>query len=97
MFIAVSVGNEVDAYFAAHPNEIEAYATFFQKVAAHIREQLPEATVGCKMTLPGRSGQLRDSLQRIDAEADTIMLTYYPLDDQFYVRDPTVVAAITVT
>ena len=57
---AVSVGNEVDAYFASHPDEIEQYATFFQQVAKHIREALPAAKVGCKMTFPGRTGELRD-------------------------------------
>ena len=90
--VAVSVGNEVDAYFASHPDEIEQYATFFQQVAKHIREALPAAKVGCKMTFPGRTGELRDSLNSIDSHADAIMLTYYPLDDQFQVRAPSEVS-----
>lgn len=90
--IAVSVGNEVDVYFASHPDEVEAYARFFKKVATHIREQLPDAAVGCKMTFSGRKGELGQALTSIDSQADAIMLTYYPLDDQFLVRDPSEVS-----
>ncbi len=91
--VAVSIGNEVDAYFSIHPEEIEAYARFFERVARHIRKQLPDTKVGCKMTFPGRTGQLQDSLAMIDLQADAIMLTYYPLDDLFHVRDPDEIAS----
>ncbi|MCC9603129.1 glycosyl hydrolase 53 family protein [Stieleria sp. JC731] len=90
--VAVSVGNEVDAYFTSHPDEIEAYARFYEQVAGHIREQIPNAVVGCKMTFPGRTGSIESALASIDSHSDAIMLTYYPLNDQFQVRDPSEVS-----
>ena len=90
--LAVSVGNEIDAYLTGHPDEMDAYARFFQQVATHIRKRYPDAFVGSKFTFSGRTGELNDRFAKIDSQADAIMLTYYPLDDQFHVRMPGTVA-----
>lgn len=87
---AVSVGNEVDAYLSANTDEMEAYKRFFEAVRDHIRST-HDVPVGCKMTFGGRTGELSEALAKIDQSADALMLTYYPLDDQFRVRSPKIV------
>ena len=89
---AISVGNEVDGYLSARPEEIEAYAAFFAAVADRVRREHPAIELGCKMTFAGRTGPIADRLTTIDRGADAVMVTYYPLDDSFTVRKPSVVA-----
>lgn len=84
--LAVSIGNEVDAWLAEHPEEIAGYGAFFKATREHIRKAHPKVAVGCKMTFSGRRGPLGQSLSQIDETADALMLTYYPLDENFQVR-----------
>jgi hypothetical protein len=42
----VELGNEVNAYFTRHPDEMASYREFFTAVRARIRKQFPDVKVG---------------------------------------------------
>ncbi|MBN2330482.1 MAG: hypothetical protein JXC85_01580 [Candidatus Aenigmarchaeota archaeon] len=42
----VEIGNEVDIYLHAHPDELDAYATFYREVYGSIKERYPDLPVG---------------------------------------------------
>ena len=85
---SIAVGNEVDAWFAGHPDEIEGYTKFFSVVRDHIRARHPQIPVGVKITFTGRMGELSSKFDSLEESADACMLTYYPLDETFQVRPP---------
>jgi hypothetical protein len=84
------IGNEVDAYFRARPAEITPYLTLFSAAKLHARTRLNQVATSLTITidgLPETSGALRPL---IDA-GDFFSITYYPLDANFKVKDPSVV------
>ncbi|MGB7328132.1 MAG: hypothetical protein WBD31_24870 [Rubripirellula sp.] len=91
--IAISVGNEVDGWFAAHPEQLAGYTVFFKAVVDHIHDNHPDIPVGVKVTFGGRVGELASELNKLESAADVCMLTYYPLDESFQVRPPSSIEA----
>jgi len=86
--LAVSVGNEVDAYLGDDPAKWAAYRAFFDAVAIHIRKVRPGVPVGVKMTRAAVVGVHRDRAAELNRSADVVMATYYALADDFTVRMP---------
>jgi hypothetical protein len=85
------VGNEIDAYFKQHPGEVRAFAKLVARAGRHIRNTVPDAQISVSTTLEGieDAGQLRPILDQTAFFA----LTYYPVDPDFVVRDPSTVDA----
>jgi hypothetical protein len=85
------IGNEIDVYFKQHPAEVQAFAKLVARAAAHIRSRVPDAQISISTTLDGieDAGQLRPILDQTTFFA----LTYYPLNPDFVVRDPSTVDA----
>ncbi|TWU55001.1 hypothetical protein Poly51_37500 [Rubripirellula tenax] len=90
---AIAVGNEVDGWFAQHPDELAGYKAFFDAVARHIHTKHPNIPVGVKVTFGGRTGKLASEFDKLESSADACMLTYYPLDETFQVRPPSSIEA----
>lgn len=88
--VSVSIGNEVDAYLSADPNRWSAYSTLYERAADHVRTRAPDASVGVKATYSGLTGAHRAELQRLNEASDAILVTYYPLRENFQVEPPNV-------
>jgi hypothetical protein len=88
--ITLSIGNEVDIYLS-ETGEWEAYTTFYQAALDHLQETQPDLPLGVKATLPGLLDTHQDKLAVLNQGSDVILVTYYPLEDDFTVQDPTVV------
>ena len=84
--LAVSVGNEVDAWLGDDPAKWAAYRAFFDAVASHIRKVRPGVPVGAKMTRAAVVGGHQTA--ELNRSADVVMATYYALTDDFTVRLP---------
>jgi hypothetical protein len=85
-FIAVSIGNEVDALLTTDA-DAAAYTRFFIAARTHLRRLHPDLPVGTKLTFAG----LMDAPARwapLIAASDALMVTYYPLGANFHIRDP---------
>ncbi len=87
----ISVGNEIDGWLNAHPTEIEPFTAFVASNRTYIQAQNPAMGVGA--TLMFGAVERGDAwLVDILAVSDAAVLTYYPLNDDFTVREPNVVA-----
>jgi hypothetical protein len=83
----LSIGNEVDVYLAAHPDQWDDYTRFYRYAAQQARTLAPWLKVGTTATFTvGRN--LPERLARLNAASDVVILTYYPLGDAFRVRPP---------
>jgi hypothetical protein len=83
------VGNEIDAYFNQHPGEVQAFARLVARAGAHIRGRVPDAQISVSTTLAGIEDSPR--LRPILDQTAFFALTYYPLNPDFVVRDPSAV------
>lgn len=87
----LSVGNEVDPWLAAHPDQVEPFLRFVDFSREHVQALAPQMGVGVTITAGGVAagyGFIPDLLARGDAA----VFTYYPLNADYTVRDPSVVA-----
>ncbi len=82
---AVMLGNEVDAYLAAHPAELEPYASLVEHGRDLLRALRPGLRVGVTTMFGGLGGD-RPIFRRVNRQMDVVTLTYYPLDAAFGVR-----------
>ncbi len=89
--IAVSIGNEVDQWLADDPEKWTQYVTFMTAVRDHIRLTRPNLPVGVKTTWSSTLSIYRREIQDINRNTDALMITYYPLNQDFTVRLPNVV------
>lgn len=83
----VVLGNEVDIFFGDDRAGHAAYRTFIASVIDHARGLWPEAVVGTVVTFDGATGLRADEAAAIQALGDAALVTYYPLDDGFQVRE----------
>jgi hypothetical protein len=88
---ALSIGNEVDAFLGTDAALWTQYTNFFTAVRAHIASVRPGLNVGVKATFRGLTGAAKTFLADLDAAADSIFATYYPLANDFTVLPTTVV------
>lgn len=87
----ISVGNEVDGWLSAHPEEVAAFAAFVAAARERVQERHPEVAIGVTMTYSGAVAH-PDILAAMQAASDVVAFTYYPLNADFTVQDPAVVA-----
>jgi len=86
----LGVGNEIDVWLAAHPDEVEPFLHFFTSARDHIHELMPDMGVGVAITYGGIRQEL-PFIERFLAESAAASFTYYPLNPDFTVQDPSVV------
>lgn len=84
----LSVGNEVDAYLSAHPDQWDAYRGFYSDVVAYIHAVLTGIRVGVTAIFDHTAGAERSQVAALDRLSDVCIFTYYPLGDRFVPRPP---------
>jgi len=84
----ISIGNEVDIYLSAHPNEWGTYKSFYEGALAYVHSTMPHVKVGVTSTFAGAVGPAASNVGSLNQSSDVIILTYYPLDDQFFAYNP---------
>jgi len=85
----LAIGNEVDGVLLSAA-DYAAYKTFFLATRAHARTLRPGLRVGVTAMFGGLTGAPRDRLVDLNAAADFVAVTYYPLAGGL-VRNPSVV------
>ena len=88
---SLAIGNEIDIYLEADTEQWAAYETFFRETAAHARTLWPNLPIGTKTTFEGISGDPAPYIQSINQHSDVVLVTYYPLNPDFNVREPATV------
>ncbi len=84
----LSVGNEVDVYLSAHPEEWGAYKSFYDDAVTYVHSVAPGIQVGVTTTYSGASGASAKQVAELNQSSDIFLLTYYPLDEAFVVKEP---------
>lgn len=87
---AVSVGNEIDIYLRLYPQYTEGFIRFLAAARDHIHRIEPRMAVGATITMNAFFNDW-PYVEDILANSDVAIFTYYPLNDDFTVRDPAVV------
>lgn len=83
----LSIGNEVDVYLTAHPEEWDDYTVFFDAAAAYVRERAPWIEVGVTVTFDGMQAEA-ENVARLTETADVAIVTYYPFAAGLQVKEP---------
>jgi hypothetical protein len=89
----LSIGNEVDAYLSAHPDQWDAYRAFYADAVAYVHAALPGIRVGVTAIFDNARGPARKGVAALEQLSDVVIFTYYPLGDRFVPRPPDTAAA----
>jgi hypothetical protein len=84
----VSIANEADVYFSAHPQELPAFTRFAQAQLRELRRLMPWARIGVTVTYTGLTSPRPAIARALARLGDATILTYYPLGDGYRPRSP---------
>jgi exo-beta-1,3-glucanase (GH17 family) len=91
----VLIGNEVDGYLSAHPDELKAFSNFYRQSAERLHQKMPWVKVGTIITFNSLASH-PDIFDTITPNSDFICYTYYPTDEanpNWQMRSPAEVQA----
>ena len=86
----ISVGNEIDGWLPAHPDQITPFVNFVSAAREHVQAMEPGMGVGATIMYGGVRADL-PLVEQILAVSDAASFTYYPLNGDFSVQEPEVV------
>ena len=89
----LAIGNEIDGYLGSGDAAWTAFSTFFAQTAAHARALRPGLQVGTVGTLKGLTTDHPARFQSLNAAADLVLATHYPMDGGFQFLPPATVEA----
>lgn len=90
---ALAIGNEIDAFLGVDLALWAEYEAFFVATSAHARSLRAGLRVGAKVTFNGVIGPVAAAIGSLQSAADVVLVTYYPLNADFTVRDPAEIEA----
>jgi hypothetical protein len=82
-------GNEIDGYFQRHPKEVADFAALYGVVKGRLKELVPGIQVSSTLMFGGID-TLDGLLKPLDQQYDFLSFTYYPINPDFSVQDPSV-------
>lgn len=88
---SVVIGSEFDVYFGTDITQWEGYQVFYREVAAYIKDYYPDTKVAAEATFGGLTGNTKEYAKALNEYSDIIGVSYYPLESDFTVKDPSVV------
>jgi len=88
---SLSIGNEIDAYLGTNASKWNQYQIFFNATKTHAKTRKLGINVGTKAQFDGLTGYAKEYLKKINQISDVIMVTYYPLNSDFTVKNPRIV------
>ncbi len=88
---SLSVGNEIDGYLGTDEKLWREYTNFFGEVSTYAKTKRADLIVGGKLGFGGLTGSAYELSSELVEISDAVMLTYYPLEADFTVKNPEVV------
>ena len=88
---SLTIGNEVDIAFGNNQTLWKEYLRFFTATSQYAKQKLPHLKVGVTASLYGLMGPQKNNLQKLNEKSDVVMITYYPLNPDFTVKEPDVI------
>lgn len=91
----ISIGSEFDAYLGNDPELWRQYEIFSKEAGDYIKSHYSEIKVGFEATLTyGFLGDAKEYVRSLNKYSDVIAVSYYPLNEDFTVKDPRVVGDV---
>jgi hypothetical protein len=84
----ISIANEADVYFSAHPSQLPAFLRFANAEISQLRRLLPWAKVGVTVTYNGLATAHPQVARTLARLGNATIATYYPLAGGYRVRSP---------
>lgn len=85
----LSIGNEVDGYLQA-TNQWSQYRSFYEDALDYAHVKMPGVRVGVTGGYDGVVGDSRVQMATLNTRSDVVILTYYPIGNDFQVGAPTI-------
>ncbi len=89
--VSISIGNEVDGYLSQQTGYWSEFEDFYKQTSTYARTKRDDLQVGTKAMFYGLTGQHQKEIKALNRYSDVILVTYYPLNEDFSVRDPSAV------
>lgn len=88
----VILGLEVDDYLSSHGSAWAAYNVLYDSALVHVKQLWgTDMRVGVETSWSAAVSTAKDSILRLNQQSDMMVLSYYPLQNNFTIRAPTVV------
>lgn len=87
----VAIGNEVDLASGDKKTLWGEYTDFSRQAVEYVKQKKPGVGVGVPGTLYGLTGSAKVALQKINEYTTVVLATYYPIKEDFSVKDPGIV------
>jgi hypothetical protein len=86
------IGLEVDIYLNNNPGEYAAYQAFYDSAIVHVKKLWGSSMpVGVETTWSSAAFDTNNNIATLNKNSDMMVLSYYPLNDDFTVEPPTIV------
>lgn len=85
---SLSIGNEVDGVLGQDQARWEQYSQFYEHTSNFARKIDPGLKVGCKIMAKGLLKNASNYSKQLNRSSDVVMVTHYPLTEQFRVEHP---------
>jgi hypothetical protein len=89
--VYLAIGNEIDGVLGSDKLAWQEFDSFYQETASYAREIWPDLTISTKVTFDGLKNEAAPFAEEIFRYSDVVMVTYYPLEADFSVKDPMIV------
>ena len=89
---AIILGNEYDVYLGSDAIAWQQYTEFYAATSAHARMLWPATRIEAESTLYGAIGSNASRNLALNACSDALSVSYYPLNGNFTVKPPSIVA-----
>ena len=90
--VSFSVGNEIDIYLGNDKEKWQEYTNFYSNVSDYIRSK-KNIQIGSKATFNGLINKNVEQLKTLNEKSDIILVTYYPINSDFTVKNPEIVGS----
>jgi hypothetical protein len=90
--VSISIGNEIDFYLGNDTENWQEYEDFFKEIKTYIKKKSPSLKIGTKISFTGLTVNNIEESKSINKYSDVVMVTYYPLNADFTVKDTSVVS-----
>ncbi|MBI3192880.1 MAG: T9SS type A sorting domain-containing protein [Ignavibacteriae bacterium] len=91
---ALTIGNEHDAYLGSDTMLVRQYKTFYDSVSTYARSLRSGLLIGTTLMYSGLTNiATRTLMQSLNENSDIVSLTYYGINGDFTVKDPSEIRA----
>jgi len=90
-FSSIVISSESDIYFGTDEIKWKHFECFYKEIVQFIHSKKPGIPVTTEFSFNGLTGQMKEKALIINKSSDVIGVSYYPISEDFNVKEPSVV------